>query len=568
MHGRRRLLLNGSPRHRDRCRGERAFSAALTGLLLLPLLVFAGVAVDVGSWLVEASRVRTAADAAALGGVVSLPAGEAAAVSRARDIAADNGYTHGVDGVTVDVQALGTDVLRVTVTVDAATQYLSNLVRGPTAISRTATAEYVQPVPLGSPRNHLGTGRILSPGDGRENYWLALSGPCASKENGDRISTVSDANFTNASNPRSGGTSYAGCTPGSPAHVVANDEYDPAGYFYALAVPEGAPAAQFQIYDAPYCTTSGSSASDVVPGDSTSGTYWQRYTTLLTIRDSDALLPRDGTPIGPTVSLPGADFGTGVCAGPAAATGTQTCTASQWARCWRTLATVPAGGQYYLQIRSDTPRTDVNPHGTNSFALRAVQGATFDPCSADPSAGDPDQATCPQIFGLDHLGVYANLDGSAGSPAEFFLADIDERHNGKHMQVTLWDTGEGAQRIELLDPDGTAATFDAELLCGDASSAPCTAEAAPAGGYGPFAGVTSVDVSGGGHPQPGGHRASTSRYSDRLLRLSVDLPDDIAAAYGGRTWWKIRYTVGSSSTDRTTWTVIVKGDPVRLVPNT
>ena len=50
--------------------------------------------------------------------------------------------------------------------------------------------------------------------------------------------------------------------------------------------------------------------------------------------------------------------------------------------------------------------------------------------------------------------------------------------------------------------------------------------------------------------------------------LSVKLPADINAAYGGLTWWRIRYTVdAANSTDRTTWSVSVKGDPVRLVPN-
>jgi hypothetical protein len=66
--------------------------------------------------------------------------------------------------------------------------------------------------------------------------------------------------------------------------------------------------------------------------------------------------------------------------------------------------------------------------------------------------------------------------------------------------------------------------------------------------------------------QPRAHRLSSSRYNDRLIRLEVPLPSDITAAYGGLTWWRVQYLVGSSPTDRTTWSVIVRGDPVRLVP--
>ena len=62
------------------------------------------------------------------------------------------------------------------------------------------------------------------------------------------------------------------------------------------------------------------------------------------------------------------------------------------------------------------------------------------------------------------------------------------------------------------------------------------------------------------------------KYSDRILRLKYKLPADMAqpppVGYGSNTWWRIRYTVsGGSMDDRTTWSVIVKGDPVRLVPN-
>ena len=164
-------------------------------LLLVALLGMAGVVVDLGSWQVEASRAQQAADAAALAAVVRLPDGAAAATARAVDVAADNGFTHGddLDGdgtadVSVTVRVLGGETLEVTVTTTEVPQYFTRVLRGddsPT-ITRRSTAQYVQPVPLGSPRNYLGTNQLLASqtsGDGIENFYLAVSGHCTRREN-------------------------------------------------------------------------------------------------------------------------------------------------------------------------------------------------------------------------------------------------------------------------------------------------------------------------------------------------------------------------------------------------
>ena len=125
------------------------------------------------------------------------------------------------------------------------------------------------------------------------------------------------------------------------------------------------------------------------------------------------------------------------------------------------------------------------------------------------------------------------------------------------MEITLWDPGEGSSSIELLNPLGNPVTFDwASIDCGSGANAP----SGGCSGRG-----TTLDVSGNG-TQPGPFRLSTSKYNDRPIRLTVQLPNNIAAAYGGNTWWKIRYTAGSTPTDRTTWSVQIPGDPVRLVP--
>ena len=50
--------------------------------------------------------------------------------------------------------------------------------------------------------------------------------------------------------------------------------------------------------------------------------------------------------------------------------------------------------------------------------------------------------------------------------------------------------------------------------------------------------------------------------------LTVQLPADINAAYGGRQWYRIKYYAGTGTvTDRTTWSVTISGAPVKLIPN-
>jgi hypothetical protein len=188
------------------------------------------------------------------------------------------------------------------------------------------------------------------------------------------------------------------------------------------------------------------------------------------------------------------------------------------------------------------------------------------------------RADCPHVFGVTDLGVKANAAG--GEDPSFFLASIGPEHGGKIMEVELFDSAEGAERIRLLNPNGTQATFTWEIACQDGSyrsdnggTCPNTpTENAPPGpqGYGPVANVTEVDVSGtvGNANRPWSARNDQNgRYSDRAIRLRLRLPDDMAAAFGTNTWWRVQYVVNDSVNDRTTWSVAIKGDPVRLIPN-
>lgn len=80
---------------------QRGYVLVTFALLLVPLLLLAGLSIDVGSWYNRASDMRKAADAAALAGVVWLP-NEAAARSAAIETAARNGFVEG-NGVSISV---------------------------------------------------------------------------------------------------------------------------------------------------------------------------------------------------------------------------------------------------------------------------------------------------------------------------------------------------------------------------------------------------------------------------------------------------------------------------------
>ena len=533
------------------------------------MLLFAGLAVDVGGWYARAAVIQRAADAAALAGVARLSEGDAAAVSEAIAVARRNGFVNGVGGVTVTASRI-TGQQRVEVIIRDANvpQYITQMVRNNVTVTRRATAEQVLPVPLGSPRNFLGTALLMG-ATIAENFWLALSGTCASKEQGERITAISDANFSTTGNPPSG-ASFVNCNPGS-GSVISNTEYSANGYFYAVDVPPGFTGnLDIQVYDGAYC-----SGGSIVPGAVTANDRAGGFTTSYTVRSNDSLNPINATAL-TTVSLAAGSYansGSSTCSSTQSApsgvgAGRNCSTATNYGACWQTLATLtsPTPGTYYIQVRAAVPAnlSTATQQGTNEFAIRTMRNGIFTACSADPTSANPTySATCPNVHGLTHLGVDASLPPSS-SPS-FFLAAVGPEHNNKVLEITLWDSGEGAAAIQVLNPLGNPEMFTWQVLCQNGSLPPCSGETAPTGGYGP-ASTNTLDVSGTG-PQPGFNRLSASRYNDRLVRLTIQLPTNIQTAYSGATWWRIRYTTAGTPTDRTTWSVIIRGDPVRLVPN-
>jgi hypothetical protein len=149
------------------------------------------------------------------------------------------------------------------------------------------------------------------------------------------------------------------------------------------------------------------------------------------------------------------------------------------------------------------------------------------------------------------------------------------------MDIILFDPGEGATAIRVLQPDATAgASTDGVAGVSPASFTYETCDDATAGcpglpsdldgpspvpasdfyssdGLDPPVATISCICDTGLTPGPLPGRASASQYNDRYLLIETTVPSaaDLAANGG---WYMVEYTFGGSSvTDRTTWSVSI-----------
>lgn len=550
-------------------RGEGGYVLALAAVALVPLVGVAAIAVDLAVWQARGAVLQRAADAAALAAVPAA-ASPAEALQRARVAAAANGVAHGEAGVSVALESLGAARVRVTISDPAAPRVFSLPFLSGFGLQRTAEGEWAEPVSLGNPRNYLGTGSLAGnpdphrglpgvPVDAADGYWLAINGPCASREQGDLLTAVSEGNFVSP-NPPAGDRPWRGCTSDADAAVRMRPAEELRPHRVGIRVPDDYAGGPFtvQLFDAAHCTTS--------PMD-TDAEFDPSITTF-TLLDADAPVedPAPGTTLATRHFVTG-----GRCSGESTALRGFACGSGSWAQRWCNLVGVdsPTPGAVYELVVSAGPVLASARHGVNGYGVRVIAGppaaaGTFTPCSSDPldPAVTPDPTGCVAVEGRQWLSVTTTGGGDAAS---FSLAGVGPEHAGSTMEVLLFDIGEGSDSVALLDPSGAAVGFRWEVTT-EPGDVP------PTGGTsGVVAPGAALDVGGGscggGHPQRGTGRLSGSKYNDRLLRLTVTLPDDPAAQWGNRQWWRVRYRACGSRvpTDRTSWAVWVDGQPVRLI---
>ncbi len=142
-----------------------------------------GLVLDVAWYWANTLRVQRAGDAAALAGVVYLPGDEPSAITAARAEASMNGFTNGLSNVVVTA---GKDPdnprsLQVTVSGSVGTFFMRLFGIGGLPVTASSRAEYVMPVPMGSPENYYGVfGRLRTPtGSTTQNVTLSESSAAA-----------------------------------------------------------------------------------------------------------------------------------------------------------------------------------------------------------------------------------------------------------------------------------------------------------------------------------------------------------------------------------------------------
>jgi Flp pilus assembly protein TadG len=240
-------------------------------------------------------------------------------------------------------------------------------------------------------------------------------------------------------------------------------------------------------------------------------------------------------------------------------------------------------------------------YSINTFALRtrrASQNAAAMDTATNPSGWKPCSTEltpgCVPITGEGALSVYVKSQGNS----DLFLSKMApaQDYRGRTIQIQLWDPGEGASAIKILQPvektaadptgwrsipfkwstaDPGLADFTSGVVVQDrvvgwtGSSRVGVAATAAAG----------IDVSGtratNSLPWPTTERYGNDKFNGRLLLIDISIPADYGkdtsgldlppAVYQGG-WWKIRYeTTAAEVEDRTTWAVVSGGGPVHLV---
>jgi Flp pilus assembly protein TadG len=522
--------LRGRRRPRTRLgRGEDGYVLALFAMLLVALLGFAGFGVDVGAWYGRAAEIQRAVDAAAMAGVVYLPADFAQAQTVACTTLARNGIDcSDTTKYDVDIEMATDRRLRVTVRDRDVKAYFSKVFfdRMPNGIRRTSLAEYLNPVPLGSPESRFGTGDInFGGGLARHFFWGSVSPFCTPKEMGDQILSWTD------------GQAWGPCPPpygtgvGDP--VAPQPNYRASGYDYYIDVAASTPSVAVRLFDVGFCATPGNNA--VGPNGDFSfmmnpGQVWNTP-----FNTEYRLYRADSTPLDDTDNP---QFGS-----------TMTYGLNQGCNAWTDVFTMnaPTPGRWRLNIRT---QPGVNVSGHNNWGLWAKRPADSRPCNTISTP------SCPKVYAKDRMSI--TVDTSSSTP-QFYLAEINPVHQGKHLEIQLWDPGDGMDYMQILNPNGTPVPFKWRTT-GESND------------YGvptwlnndTCSGQACLRVDGiGATPSNKPNRLTNIKFNDRLVVIDVALPNSFAAF--PNNWWRIRYSNAGDVYDRTTWAAVVRGDPVHLI---
>lgn len=161
---RARISTNRFRQSRSEPRSRGQIVVIFAGAMLL-FFGLAAAVIDVSWYWTNNLRMQRAADAAALAGAVYLPGNPGRATDMAIKEAMKNGFV-APDYAVVPTQDPGNDRrLNVRVSGDVGTFFARALGIASWPAARTGSAEYVLPVPMGSPENYYGVGVLNLPSE-------------------------------------------------------------------------------------------------------------------------------------------------------------------------------------------------------------------------------------------------------------------------------------------------------------------------------------------------------------------------------------------------------------------
>jgi len=572
---------SGAPAPEDnrsaRQRSRRRSKGQVLVLFALGIFVLTGavaMVIDVTWYWANTLKVQRAADAAALAGVIYLPGNVTLSVSTARAEAVKNGYSNGSSAATCRNSSLnnvvvtptqdGSNPRRMDVTVSAPVSTFFMRIFGIDCIqaTRKAKAEFVLPVPMGSPENYYGIDQLArstgfatlavpnASGAGTlaaKGFWGAVLTKGSDKANGDAFNPVTDI------------------TGGG----VANPNYDPAGYGYTVEIPQGSAGGRVHVYDATYCPT-GKNAQTGAGGYLGTGDHWMSgtdqtnptavstYFNLWDTNDTpydtsdDMLLYSSGSlfenklqvdrsaqyaPIADSSGKlwawgDGWQYDTNAANRKPTAAVAPDCATDPYHNGWWTLPPNLGPGTYRLQVTttsSSNAGINASTRAENMFGLEVTASGS----------------TTPRIYGSGRMCAYNNL---ANGAQRFYLAQIEGIHAGKTMEINLFDPGDvgGDAWLRVMSPYGGTyqrATFSYTATNGKSGT-----------------NVTQIQTAVGG----------ANQFNDTWITIQVALPANYGtsnitpAGEPGPGWWKVEYQVGGGN-DTTTWMVGIRGNPVHLI---
>jgi hypothetical protein len=534
-------------------KSDSGYAIILIALLAIPLLTAVGLAVDVGSWYLRASRMQSAADAAALAGVIYQP-DFATAKAAARDEAAVNGFEDGVDGVVVEVTETGGERLQVLIHDPEVKMFFSHLVLDEMTLTRSTVAEYRKPIPMGSESNVMGNTGHNVPGD--PNFWLAVNGPYSKYESGDPYSThclgVPDPLFQEIGWVFT--YTFSWMAVGDDC-VGDNPQYREDGYWFAVdvAAEDVGNVINLWAFDIAWyernnaVTETGDhykGYNALEPWHVATGS-WHPLATEVVVHG------QDGTPLDYTdnpIVCSNVDMlfeGEDGAGWGQARPDPKGYFENEWAHlnagCTFT-ATQP--GIYPIQVKSYGDLTNgFGGDGTNAFSLGATLGSCPNPLSS---------CSHPRVYALGDMSLYFNSTGSS----VFQLAEIDNERAGETFIFRAFDIGDGDSSavdstIRIVPPPGeTLATCDYNVwdetgvlpvLVSSGTSANCEIVTDPGGAAPPY-------------------------YNGMWLEIFVPIaPTYDCEDLPANCWWSVEYSTTGTVRDFVTFQIYSEADPVHLV---